>query len=244
MIGVFPASLNKLNSLLVTALVSTLGLLLVVFWAQPVRAQSMEPAKVAAAIQANAQALKKFVWQQRTQIQLKGETKKVILKQMNYDSNGNLQKTQLSEQPDSSQSQPSGGRLKQRVIAKKTDEFKDMLEGIAALVTSYTEIPHDQLQANLQKASFSAGQSDMSGSVQIQMSNVLQGGDTFTIWIDRQAMLFRRVSINTSYEQKPLTVQANYAMLPSGQVYMRQAIVNYPAKQVVVQMDNLNYQGH
>ena len=119
-----------------------------------------------------------------------------------------------------------------------------MLEGIAALVTSYTDIPHDQLQANLQKASFSAGQGDMGGSAQIMMSNVLQGGDTFTIWIDRQAMLFRRVSINTSYEQKPVTVQANYAMLPGGQVYMAQAIVNYPAKQVVVKMDNLNYQGH
>ena len=40
----------------------------------------------------------------------------------------------------------------------------------------------------------------------------------------------------------PVTVGANYAMLQSGQVYMGQAIVNYPAKQVVLEIDNLNYQ--
>jgi len=31
-------------------------------------------------------------------------------------------------------------------------------------------------------------------------------------------------------------------MLQSREVYMGQAIVNYPAKQVVLEIDNLNYQ--
>jgi hypothetical protein len=208
-----------------------------------VLAQGMNPAQVAGAIKANAEALKAFTWQQRTQIQLKGETKKVLVNQMSYDGYGNQQKQLISEQPDSSQSQPSGGRLRQRVIEKKTDEFKDMLEGISALVKSYTEIPQEQLQAALQRATFSPGQGDMNASVQIAMSSVIQSGDSFTVWIDRQAMLFRRVAISTTYEQKPVTVSANYAMLPSGQVYMAQALVNYPAKQVVVEIDNMNYQG-
>lgn len=205
-------------------------------------AQGMNPSQVAAAIKANAQALKAFSWQQRTQIQLKGETKKVVINQMSYDGAGNQQKVKISEQPEPGQSQPSGGRLKQRIVQKKTDEFKEMLEGIAGLVKSYTEIPHEQLQTAMQKASFSAGEGEMNGAVQISMSGVIQNGDSFKIWIDRQAMLFRRVAINTTYEQKPVTVGANYAMLPSGEVYMAQAIVNYPAKQVVVEIDNMNYQ--
>ena len=98
------------------------------------------------------------------------------------------------------------------------------------------------MQAALQKAAFSQGQGDMAGTVQIQMQNVVQQGDTMTIWIDRQAMLFRRVAIATSYENNPVTVTANYAMLPSGQVYMAQAILNYPKKEVVTQIDNSNYQ--
>src|SRR5215471_20415241 len=62
-------------------------------------AQGMNPSQVAAAIKANAQALKAFSWQQRTQIQLKGETKKVVVNQMSYDGLGNQQKVKISEQP-------------------------------------------------------------------------------------------------------------------------------------------------
>jgi hypothetical protein len=204
--------------------------------------QETKPEQVAATIKANAQALKAFSYQQRTQLQLNGETKKVTLNQMNYDANGNLQKVQLSEEPPPGSSPPSGGRLKQRVIARKTGEFKDMMNDITALVTSYTELPQQQLQASLQRATFSQGQGDMAGAVQIQMNNVIQQGDSLVIWIDRTALLFRRATIATSYEQNPVTVTANYAMLPSGQVYMAKAILNYPKKQLVLEIDNLNYQ--
>jgi hypothetical protein len=210
--------------------------------------QNMDPAKVAAAIKANGQALKAFVWQQRMQLQLKGETKKTTLNQMNYDLNGNLQKTLLSEQPapDSSPPPTGGGRLrgrvKQKVVAKKTGEFKELMEGIASLVKSYTELQPQQLQSALKQAAFSPGQGDMNGSIQIQMPNLLQQGDSLTIWIDQGALLFRKIAIVSSFDKKPVTATANYSMLPSGQVYMAQAIVNYPAKQVVVEIDNLNYQ--
>ncbi len=204
--------------------------------------QAMNPEQVAATIKANAQALKAFSYQQRVQLQLKGETKKVTLSQVTYDMYGNQQKTQLSEDPPPGSSQPSGGRFKQRIIAKKKGEFKEMMEAIAALVKSYTELPPEQLQASLKKASFSPGEGDMAGSVQIVMQNVIQNGDSMTIWIDRKAMLFRRVVIATTYERNPVTTTANYAMLPSGQVYMGQAILNYPKKEVVVEIDNLNYQ--
>ena len=121
-------------------------------------------------------------------------------------------------------------------------EFKDMMNDIAALVKSYTELPHEQMQASLKQAAFSPGEGDMAGSVQIVMHNVNQSGDSMTIWIDRTAMLFRRASIATTYEGNPVTLLANYAMLPTSQVYMAQAILNYPKKEVVVEIDNSNYQ--
>jgi hypothetical protein len=209
--------------------------------------QNMDPAKVAAAINANAEALKAFVWQQRMQLQLKGETKKTTLNQMNYDFNGNLQKTLISEQPPADSAPPPAGpglrgRLKQKVVAKKKGEFKEMMEGIASLVKSYTELQPQQLQSSLKRAAFSPGQGDMDGSIQIHMANLLQRGDSLTIWIDQGALLFRKIVIVSSYDQKPVTATANYSMLPSGQVYMAQAVVNYPSKKVVVQIDNLNYQ--
>jgi hypothetical protein len=196
---------------------------------EPAVPQGMNPQQVAAAIKANAQALKAFNYQQRMQLQLKGETKKVTLTQVTHGMNGNPQKTQLSEEP-SDDAQPSGGRLKQRVIAKKKGEFKEMMQGIADLVKSYAELPPEQLQGALKQATFSEGQGDMSGAVQIQMQNVNQQGDSLTMWIDRTAMLFRRIAISSTYEGNPVTATANYAMLPTGQVYMAQAIVNYPKR--------------
>jgi len=207
---------------------------------EPAFVQGMEPAKVAAAIQGNAQALKAFSYQQRMQLQLKGETKKVTLNQMNYDMNGNLQKTLLSEQP-AADAQPSGGRLKRRVVAKKKGEFKDMMEEIAALVKSYSEVPHEQLQAALKQGVFSPGQGEMQGAIQIQMRSVVQPGDSLTLWIDQTTMLFRRIAIATTYEGNPVTSTASYSALPTGQVYMAQSILNYPKKQVVVEIDNLNF---
>ena len=214
---------------------------------EPGLPQGMNPEQVANTIKANAQALKAFSYQQRMQLQLKGETKKVTLNQITYDMYGNQQKTQLSEDPppDSSPQDSGGGRrgrIKEAVVAKKTGEFKQMMDEIGALVKSYTELPPQQLQAALKQAAFSPGEGDMNGSVQIVMHNVIQQGDSMTIWIDRTAMLFRRVTIATNYEGNPVTVIANYAMLPSGQVYMAQAILNYPKKEVVVEIDNSNYQ--
>ena len=148
--------------------------------------QGMNPNQVAAAIKANAQSLKAFNYQQRMQLQVKGETKKVTLIQMTHDMYGNVQKTQLSEEP-KGEAPPSGGRLKQRIVAKKKGEFKEMMREIAALVTSYTELPPEQLHAALQQASFSPGEGDMGGSVQVRMQNVIQQGDSLTIWIDRTA---------------------------------------------------------
>ena len=205
--------------------------------------QAVNPQQVAATIKANAQALKSFSYQQSMQLQLKGETKKVTVNQVSHDPLGNEQKTLLSENPSADSPDSSGGgRLKKKIVAKKTGEFKEMMEDIAQLVKAYTELPSEQMHASLQKAVFSQGQGDMAGSIQIQMQNVIQQGDAMTIWIDRQAMLFRRVSIATSYENNPVTVTANYAMLPSGHVYMGQAVLNYPKKEVVVQIDNSNYQ--
>src|SRR6266542_4308881 len=88
---------------------------------EPAFPQGMNPEQVANTIKANAQALKAFSYQQRMQLQLKGETKKVILSQMSYDMYGNQQKTQLSEDPPpDASSQDSGGgrrgRIKEAVV--------------------------------------------------------------------------------------------------------------------------------
>src|SRR5690349_16050374 len=85
----------------------------------PVIAQNAElQQKLAAVKQAaaeNQQRLHQYQWVETTQLTLKGDPKPPSQKMCEYGPDGQVQKTPLGPPPE----QPSSGRLKQRVIAKK-----------------------------------------------------------------------------------------------------------------------------
>ena len=210
-------------------------------------AQGVDPAKFAEIQKGNSQALKWFIWKQRLEIQLKGETKKVTLNMVRYDVEGNEQKTPLSEEPQpQQQQQPSGGkrggRLKAKIVENKKEEFKEMLEGLAGLVKSYAQIPPDKLKAAVAKAEKIPGEGEMQGALGLRLVNIIQDKDSLTIWIDMGTMLFRRIEIASSYDKKPVTATANYVKMNGGPNYMGQAVLQYPSKKVVVKIDNFDYQ--
>src|SRR5205807_6138880 len=79
---------------------------------------------------ANKQALAHYTWLEQQTISLKGEVKKTEQFQVQIGPDGQQQKTELNPQP---APQPTGGRLRQHVVAKKTDEFEEYGQQIAAL---------------------------------------------------------------------------------------------------------------
>lgn len=50
----------------------------------------------------------------------------------------------------------------------------------------------------------------MQGTAQIQGLNVLEQGDSVTIWVDPASQMMRRVEIKTIYDKKPATLVADY----------------------------------
>ncbi len=208
-------------------------------------AQSPDAAKFAAAQQQNTAQLQKFSWKQQTEIQLKGETKKTMLNQMRYDAAGNEQKTLLSEGPP--QEAPAqdtgrrGGRVKKKIIENKKEDFKEMMQGLAALVKSYANIPPDKLKAAMAQAEKPAGKDDLQGAVGLRLQNVVQDKDSLVIWIDPATLLFKRIEISTLYEKKPVTAIANYSAIPGGPAYMAIADLQYPEKELVLKIENFDY---
>jgi len=204
-------------------------------------AGSLDPAKFAEVQKQNAAALHNYTWKQRTELQLKGETKKVTLNLMRYDADGSLQKTLLSD--DSPQQAPpdSGGRLKQKVVAKKTEEFKETIEGLAALVQSYAHIPQDKLKAAMARAEKLPPAAGMEASMGLRLPNVLQPKDSLTVWADPQTLLFQEVDIATFYKDKPVTVNAKYAKIDQGPNYMSDVVMQYPDQNIQVSIDNFEY---
>jgi hypothetical protein len=209
--------------------------------------QSVDPAKFAAVQKENAQKLRAYTWKQRLELQLKGETKKVLLNQMRYDVDGKQQKTPLGTgEPQQPAAQAPagrrGGRVKAKVVENKKEEFKEMMEGLAALVTSYGHIPPDKLKAALSQAKVTPGQGEMKGAAGIQVASIVQSGDSLTLWVDTATLLFRRIEINSSYEQKPVTATADYSAVAGGPNYMAKAVLQYPAKELLLKIENFEYQ--
>ena len=196
---------------------------------------------------ANAQALRQYSWKSRTELKLKGESKNVKLESVRYDVNGKLQKTPIEGPPAAAAPAPEGrggrggGRLKKKVIENKKEEFGEMMQGLGQLVASYGQMPPEKTQAFAATATKGRGEGAMQGTAQIQGHDVLQPGDSMTIWIDPATQMMRRVEIKTVYDKKPATLVADYRAVPNGPTYMAHALLTYPEKNVELTVDNSDY---
>jgi hypothetical protein len=202
------------------------------------------PPPFAESQKANAQRLRQYSWTSRTEIKLKGESKNIKLEFARYDLNGKVQKTPAIPPPQAAPAPAPGGRggrLKNKVIENKKEDFAEMMQGLGQLVASYGQLPPDKLQAFKASATKAAGQGDMQGAAQIQSLNVLMPGDSMTIWIDPASQMMRRVEIKTLYEKKPATLVADYRAVPNGPTYMARAVLAYPEKNVELTVDNYDY---
>src|SRR6266481_1856461 len=83
--------------------------------------QKMAAVKQSAA--ENQQRLHTYQWTETTQLTLKGEPKPPTQSMCQYGPDGALQKTPMGPPPE----QPSGRRIKQRVIEKKTEEMQQYM---------------------------------------------------------------------------------------------------------------------
>ena len=218
------------------------ALVLIAVGSTLVRAQG--PPSFAESQKANAQGLRQYTWKSRTEIKLKGESKNVKLEQVRYNSDGKLQKTPIGGAPSAApapQQGGRGGRIKKKVIENKKEEFGEMMQGLGQLVASYGQLPPDKLQAFAANATKGRGEGAMQGTAQIQGLNVLQQGDSMTIWIDPASQMMRRVEIKTIYDKKPATLVADYQSVPNGPTYMAHAVLTYPDKNVELTVDHSDY---
>jgi hypothetical protein len=139
------------NSLVSAVGISTIACALI-FALPEVSAQNPQMAQKVAAIKqtaaANKQALARYTWQEQQAISLKGEVKKTVSYQVSVGPNGQQQKIELGS---SAAPPPTGGRLKKRVVARKTDEFQQYGQQVAALAKQYTQIDPQLLQQAYQQ---------------------------------------------------------------------------------------------
>jgi hypothetical protein len=197
--------------------------------------------KLAAVKQAaaeNKQRLRQYQWIETTQLTLKGDPKPASEKLCQYGPDGQIQKNPIGPPPQ----QPSGGRLKQRVIERKKEEMQDYMQGVKSVLSMYVP-PNPQ---NMEQA-YQAGKVSLNpagGLVNLVFRDYAQPGDQMTLTFDPAAKRIVSLSVNT-YMDDPkdaVTLQVQMGTLPDGTSYDQQSILNATAKQLVVTTTNSHYQ--
>ncbi len=213
----------------------------------PVAAQAMQGQlgdKVAALKQSltqNQQNLHHYQWTETTQITLKGEPKPPNQFLCQYGADGQVQKTPIASEG----MQPSqGGRLKQRMVKKKTEEMQDYLADVKQLLSVYVPPDPVKLQQAHQAGNASVARGPSPGTLKLGFQNYDKTGDQLTIIFNNQQKKISQLSVKT-YMQQPsdaVTLDTHFASLADGTNYAQKTVLDMTAKKMMVTTTNSHYQ--
>jgi hypothetical protein len=195
-------------------------------------------AAVKAVAAENKQQLRQYQWIETTQLTLKGDQKPPTQNSCQYGPDGQVQKTPIGPPPE----QPSGGRLKERIIEKKKAEMKDYMQDVKGVLAMYVPPDPQRMQQAYQAGNVALN--PVPGAVNLVFTNYAQQGDKMTLTFDTAAKKITSLNINTymGQEKDVVTLHVQMASLPDGTNYAQQTVLDATAKQLVVTTTNSNYQ--
>ncbi|SRR5579872_1209564 len=189
----------------------------------------------------NQRALASYSWNELITISLKGEQKKQEHFQVRLGPDAKPQKTSL-DPPDTAAS--SGGRLKQHVVAKKKEEYKDYADAMKALAQQYVPPDGERLQRAYAQGGITLGTvAGAPNSVQLVIHNYLKPQDSMTLVFDRTAKALLSLQI-ASYMDDPkdaMTLTVRFSRLPDGTNHVDGVVMDGVSKQLNIATQNSNY---
>lgn len=190
---------------------------------------------------ANKQKLAQYTWTETETISLKGDVKDTKTYQVQM-VNGQQQKTLINNQK--AQSGGREGRLKERVVEKKTQEYQEYGQQIGALAKQYTTPDPGRLMQARQQGNLSLQPGE--GTVGLVIKNFVKPNDQVTLTISEQTHAPVSMQIQ-SYLNDPsdaVTISAQFAQLPDGTNHVADMTINGVSKQLTVNEVNSNYMKH
>src|SRR5262249_47363511 len=216
-----------------------IGLGVLILFVTTITLSAQMQQKFADSQQENAQALKQYTWKSRTEIKKGGETKNVQLNLMRYDIRGTLQKTLISTTPQ--QQLPTRG-LRGHIAQKKKEEFLETLNSLETLAKSYSDLPPDKMQRFMATAVTTPEITQQHKLMRITGHDVVQPGDSMTLWVDATTGKVRKIEIQTALDRKLVRVSSDFQDLPKGPTYMAHSVMDYPSEELIVITENFDYE--
>jgi hypothetical protein len=193
----------------------------------------------------NKQALAQYTWVEQVTISLKGQEKKVEHFQARLGPDGKTQKTSLDAPPAPPSEQGRKGRLKEKVVEKKKEEYKEYADQMKALAEQYVPPEGALMQQAYEKGTITLGPAAGGpNALQLIIRNYLKPQDSLTLVFDKAQKKLLQVQI-ASYMDDPsdamnLTVQ--FTSLPDGTNHISSLVIDGLKKQLKIAVQNSNYQ--
>ncbi len=183
----------------------------------------------------NAALMKQYTWNERIDFLVNGQQKDLRIDIVNFGPDGKMQRTVLNDQ-----SAPLPGGFFRKKIAE--DERKDVekyIKGLTELLHKYT-LPTPGAVMNFLDAATTMPAGP--GQVMVSGQNVVQPGDSLTIYLNAATKRTERIVVSTAFDGNPVNLTATFGNLPSGLNYPAYLEVLVPAKGYDIQVQNFNYQ--
>ncbi len=191
----------------------------------------------------NKQKLHKYQWTEIQQVNFKGEDKPSKTFLCQYGPDGQVQKTPTTPSQPPQQQQGRGGRLKQHVVEKKTDEMEQYMGQVKSLLAMYVPPSPQKMQQAFQAGNVSMNPDPSAGLVDLVFKNYAQPGDQMTVAFNSSTKNISTLSVNTYMGQAKdaVTLTVNFSTLPDGTNYNEKTVLNVAAKQIVVTTTSTNF---
>ena len=207
-------------------------------------------AEIKASTAQNKQNLATYTWQEQDTISLKGEVKKQESYQVHMGPDGKPQKTPLDagqapQQPQQAQGGGGrrGGRVKEKIVENKKEEYKEYAEKIGALAHSYAPPDPAKLQQAFQQGNVKTSAGSAPDEVQLLITSYVKPNDSMTITFSKTAKAIQSVQIG-SYLDSPsdvVKIAVQFAKLPDGTNHIATMNVEGVSKQLKVAVQNSDY---
>lgn len=194
-------------------------------------------------VAANKQRLQQYTWTETQQLTLKGDPKPVKTFQCQYGPDGRVQKTPVGESAQSGGGRQGGGRLRQHIVEKKTEEMKDYMQQVQGIIALYVPPDAQRMQRAFQSGNVSFDKPVGGDAVNLVFANYAQPGDKMTIGFDTTTKKIQTINVNTYLDQPQdvVTLAVRFDTLPDGTNYAQNTVLNATAKQLQVSTTNSNY---
>src|SRR3974390_1149978 len=205
-----------------------------VFAITPVAAQNQQLLDKLMAIKtaqdANKAKLAQYTWTETETISIKGDVKDTKTYQVQM-VNGKPQKTEISNQ--AAQSGGREGRVKQRVVEKKKEEYQEYGQSISALAKQYTTPNSEALM-----------QAKQAGNISIRPGSGTVGRVIMAVSEPTHSTVSVQVNSYLNDPKDAVTISSQFAQLPDGTNHVATTTINGVSKQLTVNDQNSNYQKH